>query len=176
MRLISALILSVSFLICVPVNGLAEGYCIKNKDGKLSTKETSTNSCPKKQAFIPTIAGPQGPAGADGAAGANGTARAYGFVSSAGNLNTAQSSSNVAARKVATGVYCISAGTISPATVMPVVSADQDDGTGSYRIAMVKSLYAGVFGCTSSEWGIYTAHLTVNSFVTSDGAFSFIIP
>lgn len=176
------------FFTCFPVEGFAEGICIKYSDGKLSSKSTTASSCPKKQAFIPALAGAQGEKGAmgekgekgdqgvQGTAGTNGSARAYGFVSSAGNINTALSSSNVAARKVATGVYCISAGNISPGTVMPVVSADQDDGTGNYRIVMVKSLFGNSFGCTASEWAIYTAHLVSSSFTTSDGAFSFIIP
>jgi len=163
-------------LTAIPATGLAEGFCIKNDNGKLSTKKTSANSCAKKQAFIPKVAGPQGPTGPAGSNGLNGSARAYGFVSSTGTLDTALSSSNVSVRKVATGVYCISSTNISVSTVMPVVSADQDQGTGSFRIAMIKSLYGSTFGCTSSEWAIYTAHLTLNSFVTSDGAFSFVVP
>ncbi len=167
--------LLLAVFVLFPLHGIrAEGFCIKIKNGRLVVKNTAGTSCPSGQAYIPTIAGAQGE---QGAAGANGTARAYGFVSSAGNVNTALSSSNIAARKVSTGAYCISAGSLSPSSVMPIVSADQDEGTGSYHIAQVKSLYAGVFGCTSSEWGIYTANIAVNGTVTAaDIAFSFLIP
>lgn len=146
-----------------------EGFCIRCKDGKLSIKATTESGCLKRQAFIPAIAGAQGKTGLQGNGGANGSARAYGFVNSKGDPKTALSSSNVAARKVASGG-------VSASIIMPVVSADQDDGSGSFYLAQVKSLYANTFGCTTSEWGIHTTLLSSGSVATSNVAFSSIIP
>lgn len=178
------------FVIIITILGFssnleAQGYCIKYKNNRLSVKATSKTSCPSGQAFIPTIAGatgpqgetgPQGATGTQGIAGTNGSARAYGFVSSTGSLNTAKSTSTAAARKVATGIYCISASGIDPSTVMPLVSADQDDGNGSFHLAQLKSQFGSVFGCTASEWAVHTSQFSAGSFTATDIAFSFLIP
>lgn len=127
-------------------------------------------------------AGPKGDAGAQGLQGVPGTARAFGVVSSAGVVDQARSK-NITVTKLpafGNGAYCVipAAGSaIDVAGVLPVVTADFNDGAGSSHIAMVRTA-ANSCGASLSGWRVDTQNFdeVADNWVPTDIAFTVVIP
>lgn len=118
--------------------------------------------------------GLQGPAGPPGPAG---TARAYGLVSPTGALSQSKNVGGVS--HPSTGIYCIAAAGISPATTVLAASPDEDAGN-SRAIAHVNSAAPD---CPAGSFEVEMRHLELSTTTPptivahhGDNGFSFIIP
>jgi hypothetical protein len=139
-------------------NGSVTGAKIKN--GSIGLNDLST-AAKKALRGAAGPAGAVGATGAAGAAGAPGTARAFGFVSSAGILNPARSK-NLTVTKVTDlgqpGTYCVTptaAGGVTPASAMPVVTADFTDGNGLDPLAQLNTSGTASGSCPNG-WMVMT--------------------
>lgn len=129
---------------------------------------------------IPGAAGAPGKVGATGAAGANGTARAFGFVSSAGAVNPARSKGITVTKLtgVSNGAYCVTptaATGIDVSKVLPVLTPDFSDGTGTAHIAQIVTV--PLTGCPAATgWSVFTDNFSAGAFAHTDIAFSVVVP
>lgn len=101
-------------------------------------------------------------------------AKAWGFVRD-GEVDLARSSSNVSARKIGTGLYCLKVQGASRAQVLPVITPDFSLSSCVHNFANIISTQNS--GCEIDEFAIYNNCLRAGGTTeASNLAFSFILP
>ena len=97
-------------------------------------------------------------------------AKAWGYITD-GTVDTTRSSSNLTARKLDTGLYCVRVTGLSRAEVLPVITPDYSLSTCAKNFSSIISTVNS--GCDSDEFGIINQ---CNVGGQSDFAFSIIVP
>jgi hypothetical protein len=120
----------------------------------------------------------KGEKGPKGEIGAPGSARAYGVINSKGEAVPLKTR-NLTSLKIGTGSYCVvpavSTG-IDPDDVPPVVTADQDDGTGLAHIAETRQADTNDFAQCAGGWVFTTYSFEGGEWKPADIAFSVVVP
>jgi hypothetical protein len=173
-------------LIALFVSGGGVGYAASTigsaqiKNNSVKSKDIKNKTITKKDInskSLKALKGDTGAKGPQGPAGAAGSALAYGVVSGPTGAVVAAKSKGITASKLGSGVYCVKAPGISPATHPILVSPDFNDGNGLHHIAQYSSQSPAATCTDQGGWGIRTADVAANGTPTdTDLGFSVVIP